>query len=141
MTLTEIPREKTISKNDFLERYVKPQKPVVIEHLIEDWPAYKKWSLDYIEEVAGEKEVPLFDDRPISAKFKFNEPHQKMKMRDYIELLKSKPTNYRIFLYNLIEGSSCLAEGFHVSEDWAENFEADPNAVLRRGKFQSLYAL
>ena len=43
LKLTEIPREKTLSKKDFLEKYVKPQKPVVIEHLIEDWPAYHKW--------------------------------------------------------------------------------------------------
>ena len=53
LKLTEIPRETNISKADFVKKYVKPQKPVVIEHLIEDWPAYKKWSLDYIVEVAG----------------------------------------------------------------------------------------
>lgn len=112
MILNEIPREKTISKKDFLERYVKPQKPVVIEQLIEDWPAFEKWSLDYIEEMAGDKEVPLFDDRPISAEFKFNEPHREMKMRDYIGLLKSGPTSYRIFLYNLLKEVPALQKDF-----------------------------
>lgn len=112
MILNAIPREKTISKKDFLERYVKPQKPVVIEQLIEDWPAFEKWSLDYIEEMAGDKEVPLFDDRPISAEFKFNEPHREMKMRDYIGLLKSGPTSYRIFLYNLLKEVPALQKDF-----------------------------
>ncbi|WP_010227565.1 cupin-like domain-containing protein [Gillisia marina] len=112
LQLAEIPRVKNISKADFVERYVKPQKPVVIEHLIEDWPAYKKWSLEYIEEVAGEKIVPLYDDRPISSKFKFNEPHLKMKMSEYIELLKSKPTNYRIFLYHLMKEVPLLQKDF-----------------------------
>jgi hypothetical protein len=112
MTLAEIAREKTITKKDFLEKYVKPQKPVVIEELIDDWPAYHKWSLDYIQEVAGEKTVPLFDNRPISSKYKFNEPHEEMKMRDYIELLKQGPTNYRIFLYHLLKEVPSLQKDF-----------------------------
>ncbi|MDT0677770.1 cupin-like domain-containing protein [Autumnicola musiva] len=112
LKLKQISREKHISKADFLEKYVRPQKPVVIEHLIEDWPAYEKWNLDYIKEVAGEKVVPLYDDRPISSKFKFNEPHTRMKMAEYIELLKTKPTNYRIFLYHMLKEVPVLQEDF-----------------------------
>lgn len=112
LKLAQIPREKTISKKDFLEKYVRPQKPVVIEQLIEEWPAYEKWSLDYIREMAGEKMVPLFDDRPISSKYKFNEPHKKMKMGDYIDLLKKGPTKYRIFLYHLLKEVPALQKDF-----------------------------
>lgn len=112
LKLEEIPRVERISKEDFVRDYVRPQKPVVIEKLIEDWPAYRKWSLDYIEEVAGDKTVPLYDDRPISSEFKFNEPHAKMKMAEYISLLKREPTNYRIFLYNLLKEVRKLQEDF-----------------------------
>ena len=112
MNLEQIPRVKRISKADFLRDYVQPQKPVVIERLIDDWPAYKKWDLDYINKVAGEKEVPLYDDRPISSKYKFNEAHAKMKMSEYIDLLKSKPTNYRIFLYHLMKEVPSLQKDF-----------------------------
>src|SRR5690606_30889580 len=97
LLLEEIPRVKNITKEDFVANYLKPQKPVVIERLIEDWPAYEKWSLDYIKEVAGDKMVPLYDNRPISSKYKFNEPHLHMKMAEYIDLLRSQPTKYRIF--------------------------------------------
>ena len=110
--LEAIPRLKTISKKDFLENYVRPQKPVVIEHLVDDWPAVQKWNLDYISEVAGEKVVPLYDDRPINSKQKFNEPHTEMKMADYIELLRSRPTNYRIFLYHLLKEVPVLQNDF-----------------------------
>ena len=112
LNLAEIPREKRITKKDFLRKYVKPQKPVVIEHLIESWPAYDKWSLDYIKEMAGDRTVPLFDDRPISSEFKFNEPHAKMKMTEYIELLKKGPTSYRIFLYHLLKEVPALQKDF-----------------------------
>lgn len=112
LNLTEIERVKTISKEDFYRNYVKKQKPVVIEQLTRDWPAYEKWKLGYIREVAGDKTVPLYDDRPVSAKDGFNEAHAKMKMSDYIDLLESGPTNYRIFLYNLMKEVPVLKGDF-----------------------------
>jgi len=112
MQLTQIERVKTISKEDFYNNYVKKQKPVVIEQLTTDWPAYSKWNLNYIKEIAGEKVVPLYDDRPVSFKEGFNEAHARMKMTDYIDLLQSKPTNYRIFLYNLMKEVPSLKEDF-----------------------------
>lgn len=113
MELVEIPREKKISKKDFLEKYLKPQKPVVIEELIEDWPAYHKWNLNYIKEVAGERIVPLYDGKKtISSEYKFNEPHLQMKMAEYIDLLEKGPTSYRIFLYHLLREVPFLQKDF-----------------------------
>ena len=110
--LNEIERVETISQEDFYTHYVKKQKPVVIEKLTKDWPAYTKWNLEYIKSIAGDKTVPLYDDRPVSYKDGFNEAHAKMKMSDYIDLLQSKPTNYRIFLYNLMKEVPTLQNDF-----------------------------
>lgn len=110
--LTEIERIETISKEDFYTNYVKKQKPVVIQQLTKDWPAYEKWNLAYIKSIAGDKTVPLYDDRPVSYKDGFNQAHAKMKMKDYIDLLESKPTNYRIFLYNLMKEVPSLQNDF-----------------------------
>ena len=112
LQLTEIERVKFISKEDFYNNYVKLQKPLVIENLTEDWPAKSKWNLNYIKEVAGNKTVPLYDDRPVTHEDGFNDAHNKMKMSDYIDLLKSKPTNYRIFLYNLMKEVPSLQNDF-----------------------------
>ena len=103
MNLSKIHRVKTISKEDFLNNYFKPQIPVVIEEFIQDWPAFSKWSLDYMKEIAGDRVVPLYDDRPVDYKDGFNEPPAQMKMSDYIGLLKKGPTKYRIFLWNLLK--------------------------------------
>ncbi|HET7361279.1 MAG TPA: cupin-like domain-containing protein [Salinimicrobium sp.] len=110
--LAEIPREKNISRADFIKKYVRPQRPIVIEQLTNSWPAGQKWSLEYIKNVAGDKNVPLFDKKPISSEYKFNEPHTTMKMRDYVNLLQSGPTNYRIFLYNLLKEVPQLQQDF-----------------------------
>ncbi|NMH28210.1 cupin-like domain-containing protein [Flavobacterium silvaticum] len=112
LDLTEIERVAILSKKDFLERYVKPQKPVVIEKLTSDWPAYKKWNFEYIKNVAGNQTVPLYDDRPVSHRDKFNAAHAEMKMSDYVDLLQKQPTNYRIFLYNLVKEVPLLKRDF-----------------------------
>jgi len=110
--LQTIPRVKTITKADFIKHYFKPQKPVVIEQFIQDWPAYSKWNLDYMNQVAGNKTVPLYDDRPVDYKDGFNEPHAKMKMSEYINLLKREPTKYRIFLWNILKEVPELQDDF-----------------------------
>ncbi|MCL9769314.1 cupin-like domain-containing protein [Flavobacterium sp. HXWNR69] len=112
MQLSEIERVKNISKEDFYNNFVRKQKPVVIESLTEDWPAFSKWNLNYIKDIAGDKTVPLYDDRPVSHKDGFNEAHATMKMSDYIDLLQSQPTNYRIFLYNLMNEVPQLQNDF-----------------------------
>lgn len=59
LNLQEIPRVKTISKEDFVNQYLKPQKPVVVEQLTADWPAYEKWQLSYISENSWSKRLCL----------------------------------------------------------------------------------
>ena len=112
LNLTEIERVETISKEDFYNHYIKKQKPLVIQKLTKDWPAYEKWNLNYIKTIAGDKIVPLYDDRPVSHKDGFNAAHATMKMADYIDLLQSKPTNYRIFLYDLMKEVPVLQNDF-----------------------------
>ena len=65
LNLQHIERVKSISIADFVKNYVKPQIPVVIENLVDDWPAVAKWNFDYIREKVGDKIVPLYDDRPV----------------------------------------------------------------------------
>lgn len=112
LNLEQIPREKSITKKDFVQKYFKPQKPVVIERFIEDWPAYSKWNLEYMKEVAGDIQVPLYDDRPVKHDEGFNEPHAKMLMKDYVDLLQSGPTRYRIFLWNILKEVPELQKDF-----------------------------
>lgn len=112
MNLKEIERVPTLSKEAFLEDYFRPQRPVVIERLIEKWPAYSKWSLDYIKKIAGNKEVPLYDNRPVDHKEGFNQPHARMLLSEYIDLLKNEPTKYRIFLWNVLKEVPELQEDF-----------------------------
>lgn len=99
---TEVERVKSISAKDFQKYYVKPQKPVVIETITHDWPAYEKWNFEYIKKVAGEQIVPLYNNDPVDYTKKVNEPVARMKMSEYVDLLHQGPTDLRIFLFNLM---------------------------------------
>ncbi len=112
LNLQQVPRVNALSKKEFMRDYFKPQLPVVIEGYAKKWPAYSKWSLDYMKEVAGEKTVPLYDDRPVDYKDGFNEPHARMQMGEYIDLLKKEPTKFRIFLWNILKEVPQLQNDF-----------------------------
>jgi hypothetical protein len=112
LNLQEVDRVRKITKKDFVKNYVKPQRPLVIEHLIDDWPAVENWNFEYIKNKVGDKEVPLYDDRPVDYKDGFNEPHAKMKMSEYVDLLQKEPTKYRIFLYNVLKEVPELQKDF-----------------------------
>lgn len=116
MDLKEIKRVKTITKKEFRENFFKPQIPVVLEESIKDWPAYSKWNFEYIKDKVGDITVPLYDDRPVDYKDGFNEPHSKMKMSDYIDLLLAKPTKYRIFLWNLLKEAPVLQKDYYYPD-------------------------
>lgn len=100
-TIQEI--EAGISPKEFRKKYIQRQKPVIVRQFSKQWPAFSKWSLDYMRGVAGDKEVPLYDNRPVNHEDGFNEPHATMLMSEYIDLLKSGPTMYRIFLWNILK--------------------------------------
>ena len=116
MNLQDIPRRKDLTPEAFQKQFFKPQKPVVLEGLMANWPAYSKWNLEYMKMVAGEKVVPLYDDRPVQHEDGFNQPHARMKMSDYIDLLKSEPTRYRIFLWNVLKEVPELQHDFNFPD-------------------------
>lgn len=111
-----ITRVQNISKADFIENYYKPQRPVLIEGMTKNWPAYSKWNLDYIQDRAGDQIVPLYDSKPTKGRQNSAAPTTKMKLYDYLEMLKTKPTDLRIFFYNILERMPELAEDFEYPD-------------------------
>ncbi|WP_010523029.1 cupin-like domain-containing protein [Aquimarina agarivorans] len=124
ISLEPVVKLKEVSKREFYENYVIPQKPVIVERFVSDWDASNLWTLDYIKEVAGNKHVPLYDNRiPVNnAKRKFNEPHLHKTLAEYIDDLSNGPTPYRIFLYNLLKEAPKLQQDFSYPKDTGLRF-------------------
>lgn len=123
---TEVERVSEITSNDFQKFYVKPQKPVVIENITKDWPAFEKWNFDYIKKIAGDKIVPLYNNEPVDYSKKVNEPVAKMKMSEYVDLLQQGPCDLRIFLYNLLKQVPELQKDFQYPDLGLKLFKSLP---------------
>ena len=110
--LQAIERVRGIDRKTFMEKYYKPRIAVIIEDFAADWPATTKWTFDYMREVVGNREVPLYDDSKVDYTKKVNEPAAKMMFGDYLDLLQREPTNLRIFLFNIFKHVPALTHDF-----------------------------
>ncbi|XP_073409783.1 lysine-specific demethylase 8-like [Dendrobates tinctorius] len=56
---TTIPTVRCPSLEHFRRNYLIPQKAVILDGVIDHWPCMKKWSVEYIQKVAGCRTVPV----------------------------------------------------------------------------------
>ena len=110
--LTPIDVVEDISKEEFREKYLLPRKPVVIRNMAKNWPAYQKWTMEYMKEVVGDVEVPLYDSSKADPSAPINASAAKMKFADYIDLIQREPTDLRIFLFDPIKSAPKLLEDY-----------------------------
>ena len=117
-----VDRVDRISQADFHTEYYQPQLPLVIKDWAKHWPAHEKWTFDHFKEKAGHLEVPLYDNRKVTARYSYNEPHHHMSLREYLEILEQGPTNYRIFLFNLMKEVPSLKADYDHPDDLGIKF-------------------
>lgn len=120
--LTPVDVVDTISPTDFKKNYLDKNRPVVIKNLTKDWPAREKWTLDYFKSVAGEIEVPLYDNSKADPSKPINAAAAHMKVKDYLDILKSGPTELRIFLFNFFKHVPSLKDDVIIPKDLMGGF-------------------
>lgn len=54
-----VPRLRCPTLQYFRKHFLVPGRPVILEGVADHWPCMKKWSLQYIQEVAGCRTVPV----------------------------------------------------------------------------------
>ena len=102
--LDKVERVTGISSEDFIANYLKPGKPVIITDFIhKDSPALTKWTYDYFKEIAGEQIISIYGEEETSKDRVASAPVKKMKFAEYLNLIEKEPTDYRIFLFNLMK--------------------------------------
>lgn len=120
--LSPIDIVEDISKEDFREKYLLPRKPVVLRNMAKKWPAYKKWTMEYMKEVVGDVEVPLYDSSKADPAAPINAATTKMKFADYIDLINREPTDLRIFFFDPIKQAPKLLEDYIAPKEYMGGF-------------------
>src|ERR1700750_2508077 len=122
LILTPIDRVDEISKDDFINNYLIPRKPLVIRKATQSWPALQKWTFDYLKEVVGDKTVPLYDSSKADPSKPINASAAEMKFADYINLIQTQPTDLRIFLFDPIKQAPKLLDDYRSPTDLMGGF-------------------
>lgn len=126
MILSEIDTVTTISKAEFVRNYYKAQKPLLIKGLAKQWESYNKWTLDYMHDHVGELEVGLYDNKPADPNKATDKPVKVMKFKDYISLIKSKPSDLRIFFFIITDKLPELLKNFTYPDLGLKYFKRIP---------------
>ncbi|MBE8712118.1 cupin-like domain-containing protein [Sphingobacterium hungaricum] len=126
MILSPIDTVTTISKDEFVEKYYKAQKPVLIKGLAQQWESYGKWTLDYMHDHVGELEVGLYDNKPADPNKATDKPVKVMKFKDYISLIKSQPSDLRIFFFIITDKLPELLKNFTYPDLGLKYFKRIP---------------
>lgn len=109
-----IDRVEKISRKEFQEKYMKPQKPVVIHHFYgDDAPVYN-WTFDYFKQELGDLEVGVYDDESEERKDdrSYKKAPLRMKFADYLTAIQAGPTSKRLFLFNVFKHKKDLLNDF-----------------------------
>jgi hypothetical protein len=112
----------SISPADFKKNYLDKRKPLVIKNLTKDWPAREKWTTDYLKSIAGDLEVPLYDNSKADPSKPINSAAAQMKLGDYLDLIKREPTELRIFFFNLFKHRPELMNDIKIPKDLMGGF-------------------
>lgn len=55
----EVMMDNMVNPKDFMEKYVLPRKPLVFRGNVKEWPAFHKWTDDYLKENYGKLELRM----------------------------------------------------------------------------------
>ncbi|WP_342088359.1 cupin-like domain-containing protein [Dyadobacter sp. OTU695] len=109
MKLVPIEKRTGLTREEFIENYLKPSRPVVFTDLAKDWPAVQKWTFEWLRENHGNLDVPLVDNHIHDAD-KYFQIAKTMKFGDYLSLIEKGPTDLRIFLFDIFKKIPELAD-------------------------------
>lgn len=124
----------TISAADFKKNYFNKRRPLIIKNLSHSWPAFEKWTPEYIKNAVGNQLIPLYDNAKADPSKPINSATVHMAFTDYIDLIKSKPTELRMFFFNIFKHAPALLNDIKLPKDLAGGFLESMPAMFFGGQ-------
>ncbi|GLS05693.1 aspartate beta-hydroxylase [Chitiniphilus shinanonensis] len=87
---SEVPRRERLSTEEFFEHYYSAARPVIITGMMDDWPAMRKWNLDYFRSYWAAREVEVQFGRNGDPYYELNKIAHKrvMKFGEFVDLVR-----------------------------------------------------
>ena len=122
MLLRPVDTVDQISSEDFRKNYYEPMRPLIIKDLSKSWPAYEKWTWDYFKEIVGDKEVGIYNNVKSDAYTPINKADDYTTFGKYVDMIRTEPAGWRIFLFNIFEHAPQLTEDFSWPDQLMKGF-------------------
>lgn len=122
MLLRSVDVINDISPEDFKRNYYDTRKPLVMRNLAKPWPAYNKWTWDYLAEVAGTKKIAIYNNVKSDAYTPINKADDYTTFGEYIEMIRKGPAQWRIFFFNVFAHSPQLKQDFTWPDNYVKGF-------------------
>ncbi|MGH7136354.1 MAG: cupin-like domain-containing protein, partial [Pirellulales bacterium] len=84
-------RRSGVSRQEFLQDYYIANRPVVLEGLMDDWPAMRRWTPDYLKTLLGDEEVEIMAGRADDPNYEINcQQHRRtVRFHEYVDMVHS----------------------------------------------------
>lgn len=112
MKLRQVDIVDEISKVEFQHNYFKSRKPLVIKQLSKQWPAFERWNWDYFQLLVGDQKVGIYNNVKSDAYTPINTADDYTTFGKYIDMIRSGPAAWRIFLFNIFDHAPQLMHDF-----------------------------
>lgn len=125
MQLIQIDRRSGLTREEFIENYLKPKKPVVFTDLAKDWPAISKWTPEFLKTNYGHLEVPVVGPDYHKPGPNYMKSGETMKFGDYLDMIQAGPAEKRIFLWNILDHAKELVNDVSnptICDGWIDNY-------------------
>jgi hypothetical protein len=120
--LSPVDTVETIDQAEFTAKYLKPRRPLVIKGLTKSWPAREKWTPEYLKQAMNNQVVPLYDNSKADPSKPINSSAAEMPFGDYMDLIRSQPTELRIFFFNIFKQAPELLNDVVLPKDLMGGF-------------------
>ena len=110
-----VEKRSRVSRDEFIERYVRGCRPVVLTDLAHDWPAMQRWSFQEFKRRYGALTVQVQGSREADADFEVNKEHHR------------RQTNFAAFVDRIL-----------TSDTSNDEYLTANNELLRRPEFNGL---
>ncbi len=137
MQLKPIEVVSNISKEEFVKKYYLPQRPVLMKGLTDQWN--HKWTFDHIKKLAGDQTIPLYSNARTKGNKSTYEPVTTMNFGEYLDIMRSGPTDLRIFFYTIKDHCPALLDDFEYPPIGLKYFKRLP-ALFFGGSDSKVFA-
>jgi hypothetical protein len=139
-----IERVEAPSREEFFQRWVRTNTPVILTGVGNRWPAFERWSAQHFVEQAGDKEVTVHFDEEGNF-FRWYQTGQgrvdeRMQVRDLMALLTREPAEHRYYVTE--HELRFISEELCAELDYSRYLEpekTDPLVFIGRDTFMPMH--